>query len=420
MHGRAFDASPRGIIGGAMTSARDAHARGLRWLVAAVIAATVATVAPTTGGAQQDVFSDVTDGVQKPAIDVLGEMGLFEGTLCGEDMFCPGDEIKRSAINDGSQPQDEITPPEEPDPTTGSRIPEPDGRSAKGRCDPAIVMGIYDWEDCAWGISPDPEMRRSEGPALMAKVWAETKARGKPDEPPNLTEGYCGEQLLGCYLASTHTIQLSLGFTLRTLLHELAHALISDNESAQACDDDWTHRQPQCLHGDLYRCAADALYVRYGGIKSAGVCGQAPSLDPGDWHLWQPDEVEWGIIHAAASVLDENAQYSLGVRCETNFETGAAQHLAVLLNLPRAISGDTLRVRYLFSDEQHLSDSWWDAAIESRQTVFWSTDAGAFLARFSGADQLYMQIEYGERDVARPTFDLGDSPATAIVKSACS
>ena len=113
-------------------------------------------------------------------------------------------------------------------------------------------------------------------------------------------------------------------------------------------------------------------------------------------------------------------QYGLSVRCETNFETGAAQHLAVLLSLPRAISGDTVRVRYRFSDEQHLSDSWWNAASESRQTVFWATDAGAFLARFSGADQLYMRLDYGERDVERPTFDLGDSPALAIVKSACS
>ena len=81
-----------------MISASDVRVRGLRCLVAVVMAATVATVAPTTAGAQQDVFSDVTEGVHKPAIDVLGEMGLFEGTLCGEDMFCPGDEIERSTM----------------------------------------------------------------------------------------------------------------------------------------------------------------------------------------------------------------------------------------------------------------------------------------------------------------------------------
>ncbi|MCY3650596.1 MAG: hypothetical protein F4Z00_04020 [Acidimicrobiaceae bacterium] len=40
-------------------------------------------------------FVDVTGGVHKPAIDALAERGLFEGTECGEDMFCPGDEMKR-------------------------------------------------------------------------------------------------------------------------------------------------------------------------------------------------------------------------------------------------------------------------------------------------------------------------------------
>ena len=40
----------------------------------------------------------MTGGVHKPAIDALSEMGLFEGTLCGEDSFCPADEIKRSTM----------------------------------------------------------------------------------------------------------------------------------------------------------------------------------------------------------------------------------------------------------------------------------------------------------------------------------
>ena len=81
-----------------MAGTRNAHVRGLRCLAAAVVAATVVVVVPTTAGAQRDVFSDVTQGVHKPAIDALGEMGLFEGTLCGEDMFCPGEEIKRSTM----------------------------------------------------------------------------------------------------------------------------------------------------------------------------------------------------------------------------------------------------------------------------------------------------------------------------------
>ena len=40
-------------------------------------------------------FADVTGGVHKPAIDALAERGLFDGTECAEDMFCPGDEMKR-------------------------------------------------------------------------------------------------------------------------------------------------------------------------------------------------------------------------------------------------------------------------------------------------------------------------------------
>ncbi len=60
-----------------------------------VMAASITAGVPPTVGAQQDLYSDVTEGGHKPAIDALGEMGVFEGTLCGEDMFCPGEPIKR-------------------------------------------------------------------------------------------------------------------------------------------------------------------------------------------------------------------------------------------------------------------------------------------------------------------------------------
>ena len=58
--------------------------------------ASMVVAVPATAVAQQDAFSDVTEGVHKPAIDALAERGVFEGTLCGEDMFCPGEAIKRS------------------------------------------------------------------------------------------------------------------------------------------------------------------------------------------------------------------------------------------------------------------------------------------------------------------------------------
>ncbi|MYH79002.1 MAG: hypothetical protein F4134_14925 [Acidimicrobiaceae bacterium] len=74
-------------------------------LVVAVVVAALAVVGLAPGAAAQDVqedaggtpdrFTDVTGGVHKPAIDALAERGLFDGTECAEDMFCPGDEMKR-------------------------------------------------------------------------------------------------------------------------------------------------------------------------------------------------------------------------------------------------------------------------------------------------------------------------------------
>ena len=40
-------------------------------------------------------FSDVPEGVHKPAIDALAAMGVFEGTECAQGMFCPDDDMKR-------------------------------------------------------------------------------------------------------------------------------------------------------------------------------------------------------------------------------------------------------------------------------------------------------------------------------------
>ena len=43
-------------------------------------------------------FSDVTGGVHKPAVDALAQAGQFDGSLCGEDMFCPNEPIDRSTM----------------------------------------------------------------------------------------------------------------------------------------------------------------------------------------------------------------------------------------------------------------------------------------------------------------------------------
>ena len=60
--------------------------------------ASVVVAGPATAVAQGEGFSDVSEGVHKPAIDALAQRGVFEGTLCGEDMFCPGEAIKRSDV----------------------------------------------------------------------------------------------------------------------------------------------------------------------------------------------------------------------------------------------------------------------------------------------------------------------------------
>ena len=58
----------------------------------------LAAAAPAVAAAQQDTYTDVADGVHKPAIDALAERGLFEGTLCDQDRFCPGEPLKRSTM----------------------------------------------------------------------------------------------------------------------------------------------------------------------------------------------------------------------------------------------------------------------------------------------------------------------------------
>ena len=77
----------------------------IRVVVAALVTAlTVVGLAPGAA-AQQDAqedaggapggFADVTGGVHQPAIDALNALGVFDGTECGPDMFCPGDDMKR-------------------------------------------------------------------------------------------------------------------------------------------------------------------------------------------------------------------------------------------------------------------------------------------------------------------------------------
>ena len=311
---------------------------------------------------------------------------------------------------------------------------------AAGRCAPTIVLGVYDWEFCAWFGVPDSEMSRPDMRILIERVWRETDTPGKPKLPPELEEGSCGwlADVAGCYVPVSHSIVLVSGraenFTLRLLLHELAHALIADSAEMASCADDWSHRQSACGHGNLFRCVADDLYVRYAGLDTAGVCGQAPDLDPGDWQLLAPDEYEWGVVHHAAQVTDPESNHKLQIICATNYEQlGESQRqLETILFLdhgwnPYRRSGRRMaaepdyrvRIRYRFSNEEHQSDSRW-LTDESLTIAIWPEhDASSLARRFQGADRLFLRIEYTQQDIVQVEFDLGDSPALAMTQETC-
>ena len=62
--------------------------------VLAVSAPALAQGSPGAGESAPDL-SDVTGGSHKPGIDALNQSGLFTDTLCGEERFCPREDMKR-------------------------------------------------------------------------------------------------------------------------------------------------------------------------------------------------------------------------------------------------------------------------------------------------------------------------------------
>ena len=81
---------------GRCRAVRRVAVRRLSVVVAAVVVASMVAAGPVA--AQDDAgggFTDVTEGVHKPAVDALAALGVFDDTECAEAMFCPGDEMKR-------------------------------------------------------------------------------------------------------------------------------------------------------------------------------------------------------------------------------------------------------------------------------------------------------------------------------------
>lgn len=363
---------------------------------------------------------------------VVGAVGYYGGWLSDDGE--PPSTDDRTEFSAGSERDTETVARDMPDTVQAAELRSRAEKGiASGRCAPTIVLGVYDWEFCAWFGVPDSELSRPEMRALIERVWRETDTPGKPSWPPELEEGSCGwlADVAGCYEPVSHAIVLVSGraenFTTRLLLHELAHALIAGSDEMASCAEDWTHRQSACGHGSLFRCVADDLYVRYAGLDTAGVCGQAPDLDPGNWQLLAPDESEWGVVHGAAQVTDPESNHTLQVMCATNYEQSESERqLETILflehgsRLRRAAPDQRVRIRYRFSEEEHLSDSQW-LTDENLTIALWpEQDASSLARRFEGADRLFLRIEYTQRDTVQVEFDLGDSPALAVIQDTCS
>ena len=159
------------------------------------------------------------------------------------------------------------------------------------------AMGWYEWELCAWSgfrsDGRDPILPEAEAQALVDRIWAEIEVEenSKAGAPPIVVVGSdhpCLIWAVGCYSSSQscridcyvweHHINLRLDAPKKTVLHETAHALVEGHPTMRACDEQW-REDPSgeghhaCLHGDIFRCAAERLYHQYAGIPPTGVCG---------------------------------------------------------------------------------------------------------------------------------------------------
>ena len=92
-------------------TARRSARRAATRVVATALVAAVAAVGLATTAAAQSGFTDVDSRSHEANIEALAEMGLFEGTECGEQQFCPDEPAKRWTVAvwlvralDGSDP----------------------------------------------------------------------------------------------------------------------------------------------------------------------------------------------------------------------------------------------------------------------------------------------------------------------------
>ena len=85
--------------------------------------------------------------------------------------------------------------------------------------------------------------------------------------------------------------------------------------------------------------------------------------------------------------------------------------------LPRDADGDELRVVTRFTGDIEPDDTRWNVSSEKSDAIWWPGEITLPAERWRGT--LHIAVYYGDRDTNRTSFDLGDSPALAIVRSAC-
>jgi len=254
-----------------------------------------------------DFFTDTTglSFAANQATIALFELGVANGTAPG--VFSPAVPVTRAQMAAFitralafTSVQPKATAPRAPVPTT-TMPPQPQttkirvpNSEPEGICAYAIPKGIYDWEWCAWrDYRSDKKynyfVSDSKAQSLAQRIWDEVNTPGKPDEPPTMeivpsgTACASGEAV-GCYIRDRHHIRRLDSFNL-VLLHDLAHALIADSPEVRACELAFDYNA--CVHGDLFRCVANHLYVTYAQIPDAGVCGTAPAIDVDDYVTWE-------------------------------------------------------------------------------------------------------------------------------------
>lgn len=255
-----------------------------------------------------------------------------------------------------------------------------------GRCAHTIASGLYGWERCAWddfweNRNYNYPLSDAEGQALVERIWAEVDVEGKPANPPTselvpagstCATAVEGGVIVACYQHTKHHIRRLDSF-LQTLLHEAAHALVALHPSIQACQAySDTHEYNACTHNDVFRCAADHLFVRYAGIPSAGVCGKTvpQAILPDDAHEWVGSELDGGgrIAGIPAYTHTRGFPYEgsddwLFVRCD-------GERLEVFLAIERGsvvgqrVYADRIPVTHVFLPSAFFS---WE---EARQNSF--------------------------------------------------